>query len=544
MTAALSCPVTRRAGVSIPLFSLATERSWGIGEIGDIVTCAKWLDGAELGVLQLLPINEMPLAETSPYSALSAMAVDPQFISMDQVEDFAEIGGETGLMRSERETLERVRMSPVVDYAAIRPLKEQVLRRCFDRFRAREWASGTRRASAFRAYADDQRWWLDDYALFRALHWSMTGAPWWEWPDPIRARHPQAIDAARLQLEREIAFRTYLQWLAADQWGTAREAVGPVVLFGDLPFMVASHSADVWARQEDFRMDASLGVPPDAFSDTGQDWRLPVYRWDVIASDDYAWLRHRARRNADLYDGYRVDHVVGFYRTYFRPLDGGAAGFTPDHEDEQTRLGERVLTLLRDAGAEIVAEDLGVVPDFVRASLARLGVPGFKVLRWERAWKTPGQPFVDPRTFPPASVATSGTHDTEPLATWWMQAQDDERAAVLNVPLLRERLSDDEIARIRTGRTLEHPLHEAMLEALYASGSNLVLLPIQDVFGWTDRINQPGTISPANWTWRLPWPVDRLWLEPVALERAQQLRAWAEAWGRSASRASGLPISR
>ena len=123
-----------------------------------------------------------------------------------------------------------------------------------------------------------------------------------------------------------------------DQWGTrARRGAGPSQLFGDLPFMVSGDSADVWARQDEFRLDASVGVPPDAFSATGQDWGLPVYRWDVLAERDFDWLRNRARRNADLFDGYRVDHLVGFYRTYFRPHDGGEPRFVPDDEEAQLR---------------------------------------------------------------------------------------------------------------------------------------------------------------------------------------------------------------
>ncbi len=222
-------------------------------------------------------------------------------------------------------------------------------------------------------------------------------------------------------------YRQYLQWLAGDQWGSARDAAGNVALFGDLPFMVSGDSADVWARQDEFRLDASVGVPPDAFSESGQDWGLPVYRWDVLAERDFDWLRNRARRNADLYDGYRVDHLVGFYRTYFRPQDGSAAQFTPPDEAEQTRLGERVLAVFREAGAELIAEDLGTVPDFVRESLARLAVPGYKVFRWEREWDVSGEPFKDPAAYPPASVATSGTHDTEPLVIWWQAAPREEK---------------------------------------------------------------------------------------------------------------------
>jgi len=318
-----------------------------------------------------------------------------------------------------------------------------------------------------------------------------------------------------------------VQWLAGEQWRAARERAGDIALFGDLPFMVSGDSADIWARQDEFRMDASVGVPPDAFSETGQDWGLPVYRWDGFAERGFDWLRDRARRNADLFDGYRVDHLVGFYRTYFRPHDGTPARFTPETQDAQVALGERVLDVLREPGASIIAEDLGIVPDFVRASLAQLSIPGFKVLRWERYWQADGQPFKDPLEYPAVSVATSGTHDTEPMVTWWEEAQPDERTAVLAIPSLRDRLADADRALV-DGPGLPHAIHQALLETLYAAGSQTLILPMQDIFGWRDRINQPATVGDSNWTWRLPWPSDRLALEPLAIEAAKQLKEWCE----------------
>ena len=208
---------------------------------------------------------------------------------------------------------------------------------------------------------------------------------------------------------------------------------------------MALDSADVWAHQDDFRLDASLGVPPDAFSETGQDWKLPVYKWDVIAAGGFAWLHQRARRNAALFGGYRVDHLVGFYRTFSRPLGDstGPGEFTPADEPSQTALGERVLRVFLASGAHIVAEDLGVVPDFVRASLTRMQVAGCKVFRWERLWNQAGRPFADPADYPALSVATSGTHDTEPMVTWWESAPADEREAALAIPLVAQRLGPD-----------------------------------------------------------------------------------------------------
>jgi len=521
----------RRAGILVPLFSIPSSRSWGIGEIGDIEPMARWLERAGVRMLQLLPINEMPPGEASPYSALSAMAIDPQFISLELLEDFAEVGGEAAMDTASRARLDAVRLSPAVNYAEVRDLKHQALRQSFRHFREREWESGTRRAAALRAYIEEQRWWLDEYALFRAIHAEQQERGWTEWPEPLRARHPDALASERQTLAEDILYRQYLQWVAGDQWGTARDRAGDVALFGDLPFMVSADSADVWARQDQFRMDASVGVPPDAFSETGQDWGLPVYRWDVCAANDFEWLRHRARRNADLFDGYRVDHLVGFYRTYFRPHDGSPASFTPADESEQIALGERVLGVFREPGAEITAEDLGTVPASVRASLARLDVPGYKVFRWEREWDLEGQPFRDPHRYPAIAVATSGTHDTEPMVVWWDAAPREEREAVLAIPSIAERLADDDRATALADG-LPHIAHEAILEALYASGADILILPIQDVFGWPDRINQPATVGAGNWTWRLPWPADRLSSEPSAMNVATQLKEWAERHGR------------
>ena len=515
----------------MPLFSIPSTRSWGIGEITDIAPMARWLESAGQRLLQLLPINELPPGERSPYSALSAMAIDPQFISVASLEDFDALGGEAQLTTDLRQRLDAARLAASVDYDNVRAVKSAALHRCFAHFTRTEWAGGTRRAASFRSFMDEQAWWLDDYALFRALKARHDERAWSEWPKPVRRRDPEALDAARAELADDILYRKYLQWIAGDQWGEARDAAGAVALFGDLPFMVSGDSADVWARQDEFRIDASVGVPPDAFSETGQDWGLPVYRWEVFVERDFDWLRNRARRNADLYDGYRVDHLVGFYRTYFRPHDGAPPQFIPADEPSQTALGERVLGVFREPGTEVIAEDLGVVPDFVRASLARLGVPGYKVFRWEREWHQPDHPFKDPRDYPAAAVATSGTHDTEPMAIWWQQAPRDEREAVLRIPSIDGRITGDERVRALAG-ALTHECREALLETLFASGADLLILPIQDVFGWRDRINQPATVNGSNWTWKLPWPSDRLTTEPEAMAIATQLRDWVERYGR------------
>jgi 4-alpha-glucanotransferase len=222
----------------------------------------------------------------------------------------------------------------------------------------------------------------------------------------------------------------------------------------------------------------------------------------VIASRDYEWLRHRTRRCAELYDGFRVDHLVGFYRTFARERDGRTS-FVPEGESEQRAQGEQLMKIFGSCGSRILAEDLGTVPDFVRRSMAELGVPGMKVFRWEREWDVEGKPFRDPRTYPVVSVATTGTHDTETMAEWWDNAEDEERRRVVEVPLLQE-----------LGCTADVPFsdrtRDALLQALLQSSSELVIFPMQDIFGWRPRINTPASVGKQNWTWRLPCPVESL----------------------------------
>lgn len=520
----------RRAGLLIPLFSAPTTHSWGIGDIGDLAPLTAWLGEAGQQVLQLLPLNEMAPGQQSPYSAISAMAIDPIFIRVQAVEDWDAIGGDNGLSAGERTCLEHVRRASRVEYARVRRLKATALASAFARFYEHEWHQDTERAHALRKFVAAQRWWLDDYALFRAIRDREQGRAWTEWPEPLRRHLPEALERVRPDFARDVLFHQYVQWLAETQWRAARETsrANGVALFGDLPFMVDADSADVWSHQGCLRLDVSVGAPPDAFSDTGQDWGMPLYDWDAMARDDFRWLQHRARRSADLYDGYRVDHLVGFYRTYGRPRSGeGAPFFTPEHEAEQVALGERVLTLFARPGAEIVAEDLGLVPDYVRASMAALGVPGFRILRWERAWHEEGQPFLDPTDYPSSSVAAAGTHDTEPLLAWWLAAPDDERQLLDALPIVRR--------LIQGTCLLSQPpsvVRDVLVEVLFASGSDLLLLPVQDVFGWHDRINVPGTVTPDNWTFRLPWPCDRLDEIPEARERQARLRAWADQYQR------------
>ncbi len=483
----------RRRGVLLPLFSAVSSRSWGIGDVSDLAPLAAWLASAGFSDLMLLPLGTMSDGQSSPYSACSAMAIDPIYIDIESVDDFQRAGGIAALDEAARESLAIARASARVNYAAVRNAKGRTLDLAFAAFQRDEWAAMTTRASALAAYAARERWWLDDYALYRALSRQFGSGDWTTWPLALRDRDAEAMDGARTHLGHEILREQYLQWIVEEQWHRAHQAAASlgIRIYGDVPFAVESASADVWARAQEFILDLSAGVPPDAFSDTGQDWGLPVYRWDVIAAGGFEWLRERGRRAHALFDGIRLDHLVGFFRTYARAKNGDA-GFTPSDDPTQRWQGEQVLAAVRESGIDLLAEDLGVIPDFVRATLEAQHVPGYKVFRWERDYSQPGQPFIDPSRYPVESVAATGTHDTETTAQWWETLSADEQTSAAGRP-----------------GPFDANVRDTLIGRVIHAGSARAFIPMQDLFGWRDRINTPATVGDHNWTWRLPWPINQ-----------------------------------
>ncbi len=530
-------PSSRRVlGVTVPLFSLRTGASWGIGEIGDLSAFARVAREAGAKLVQLLPLGEIAGGETSPYSALTAFGIDPMYLSLSQVEDLPEGEYEALLGDDGVRTLHWLRAQTKVEYEPVRWLKKRALDAAFRRFRDTVHGRGGPRDEDFARFNDTHRAWLDDYALFRALKDAFEQRAWWEWPSGLRERNPEALASARAAYGEGVLRHRYLQWLAHGQWDRARaelRAMG-VEVMGDLPFMVGRDSADVWANRGEFRSDASVGVPGDQFDPEGQEWGLPPYDWRVMRGNGFRWLRARARYAGVLYDRFRIDHLVGFYRTYMRPVDRlrGADGkllpgyFDPSEEPAQKAHGEAVIGAMieaaKETGAGLVAEDLGVIPDYVRPSLAAMGVPGYKVLIWEQDHGR----FRDPAHYPALSVACFDTHDTAPVAAWWEALPQWEREAVCRLPVMAAR------GGASLGARFTPAVHEALMALLLESRSELVLLLAQDLLGAFDRINVPGTVGPHNWTWRLPATTDALLADEGVRVKLAMVRARAEHSGR------------
>jgi len=523
-------PSSRVAGVTVPLSSIRTRRDWGIGQINDLPAFARWVRSAGQRLVQILPPYELAPGETSPYGARTAFGIDPIYLGIEEIPD---LDGETldaALGPDGHAELARLRALDHVDFAAVRALKGRALHKAFERFHEHEWKRGTERAKALREFLRAQPW-AADLATYVALRDHHNQWSWQHWPAGESGHEPAALAAAQTALAGPILEHEYQQWMADEQWKRAKRAVNELgtEVMGDLPFIVGTESADVWAHADEFRRDVSLGAPPDAFSEDGQDWGLPAYDWAKMDADDLGWIRARTRHAASLYDRFRLDHVVGYFRMYVRPPSApGAEGekrpkpkgwFDPKDESAQNVRGEKVLRVIqKEAGtARVIGEDLGVIPPFVRRTLTELGIPGYRVLPWEN---DDGR-FRDPTAYPPLSVATWSTHDTAPIVSWWDELPAKDRAELSRLAGIDAKTSADEAARWLP-----------LLQLLFGSASELTLILPQEILGEHSRINTPGTVDGRNWTYRLPRPLEELEADPSVGARMAALRDAVHASGR------------
>jgi 4-alpha-glucanotransferase len=508
----------RLSGVLLPVFSLRSHADFGVGDFGAAEGLFDWLKAAGQQLWMMLPLLPTTAGDPSPYATTSACGLNPLFIHLDWVQEYRDAGGPRLLSTKQSQALAEARAAPSIRYDLVFEVKSAALAAAFNHGQARQGERG----EAFQRFWEAQRSWLDDFTLFTALAEEQHHKPWWEWPEELAQRQPDALAAGRVRLAARVRFHAWLQWVAHEQWARVRASARTrgIQLCGDEPFIVGKDSVDAWAYPTLLRRDARLGVPPDAFSATGQDWGLPWFDFPAMERNDWGWLRSRAGQTTTYYDLRRVDHAVGYFRQWIRDQMTPTGRFVPPDEPAQAALGELLFRILA-TGAGIVAEDLGVIPPWVRQTLERQGIPGYRVLRWERD----GAVFRDPLAFPEVSLTTTGTHDTETLREWWETTSDAERLAVASAYSALAGLRPPPAAF--TGE-----VHEALLETAEMATSALCVVPWQDVFGLKERINLPGTVQDANWSYRIAHPVEELLAHPDSGTAAARLRRLTERAGR------------
>ncbi len=467
---------SRRSGILLHPSSLPGPQP--IGTLGqEAYDFIDWLVTAGQSVWQILPLGPTGYSNC-PYSCYSAFAGNPRLINLQKLVDAGD------LQASKLPAAASV--SSNVDFAAAET-QLSLLRLASDHFS--ETASPARR-QAYEQFCREQAYWLNDYCFFMSMRQLQQNRDWQQWPEEVRQRQQKALHKWGLELQTEISWHKYLQFIFFEQWFELKSYANQngVEIFGDLPIFVAENSADVWANRHLFHLDEKeqptlvAGVPPDYFSKTGQRWGNPLYDWEQMAEDGYSWWLARFRWNLQLFDMIRVDHFRGFSACWAIPADEKTAinGKWVDVP------GKQLFNRLRSEFGElpIVAEDLGVITPEVEKLRDKFNLPGMKVLQF--AFDSgPSNPYL-PHNHRPNSVVYTGTHDNNTSLAWWRSLDSKGKQQVKDY--------------------LKRPCHDmpwTLIETAMASVAKLAIIPLQDLLALDgkSRMNQPGTAN-GNWQWR------------------------------------------
>ncbi len=483
----------RRAGVMLHITSLP-----GPGDNGDLGDEARhfvdFLVDAGFSYWQILPVGPTR-SDNSPYSTSSIHAGNPLLINLDYLVQSSWL----------RES----------DYSKEGLSKDDRLMSLRAAWTGYNRHADEQQREQLAQFVSEQGYWLNDYALFRAIRKDQDCCAWWKWPDALRDRQEVALAEIGERLAQEIDYIHFEQFIFFQQWKEMKYYANQrgVELFGDMPIFVAHDSAEVWANRQDFQLDdlgvpsVVSGVPPDYFSETGQRWGNPLYDWDKMQKDGFAFWKQRLKTQLALYDLIRIDHFRGF-ESYW---EIAAEDETAIHGHWVTAPGKALFKSLyyEYKRLPLVAEDLGIITPEVEDLRDTFKLPGMKVLQFAFSGD-PNNPHL-PFKYPRNSVVYTGTHDNDTTVGWYESLDDNTRANV-----------DQFLGNSR----IDMPW--PMIWNVLASSSDLAILPMQDLLGLgrEHRMNTPGTTE-GNWGWRFNW-------SQVGSDLASSLRHSIAMYGRLA----------
>ena len=465
----------RQSGILMHITSLPGP--YGMGTMGkNAYQFVDFLQSAGQSCWQILPLNPTGYGD-SPYQSFSSWAGNPYLIDLD-------ILVKEGLLK--REELERISWETTpnrVDFGLQYTRRYPILRTAHERFVPGE---------EYEVFCQENAFWLNNYALFMAIKDNLGGAPWLTWPEGLKTCRPEALEEQRQKLGKNLDFYRFLQYQFFRQWKALRRYANGkgIRIIGDIPIYVPLDSADVWANPHLFQLDSSLrpthvaGCPPDSFTADGQLWGNPLYDWPIHEKTGYRWWIRRLSAAAAMYDVVRIDHFRGLESYWSVP----AQDKTAKNGHWCPGPGMSFVHAIRKAlpGLDFIAEDLGYITPEVRKLQQDSGYPGMKVL--EFAFDSREESDYLPHLYPVDSVCYTGTHDNPPLGQWLEDAAPEDVAC----------------AKAYLGLNQEEGYIWGIIRGAMSSVSRLCVVQLQDYLelGKNARMNRPGSLSCANWTWR------------------------------------------
>jgi 4-alpha-glucanotransferase len=516
-------------GVAVQLYTLRSERNWGMGDFADLVELIRWLGSLGAGFIGLNPLHALAPAapdHASPYSASNRHFLNVLYIAVPQVSEYAMCPAAQRKVASKRfaARLARVREPGEVDYVAVAALKLEILQLLYDDFRERHLAGATPRAAMFRAFVASGGELLEQHARFDALDRFLCEKKkctpgWSNWPEEYRDPHGAASMGFAAAHSRRIEFFLYLQWLADGQLreaqALARNLGMPIGLYGDYAVGANASGSETWSDRSCYRLAAEIGAPPDPLALKGQAWGVPPQDPLSMQQDRLQGFVALIRNNMRYYGAMRIDHVMSLFRLWWVPAGMSATDGAYVHYPLHLLFAAVALESQRNR-CLIVGEDLGVVPDEVRAAMPLYGLYHYKVMLFEQE----GGRFRRPAEYTRLALATVTTHDLPTLRSFWGTDDIALRERLHLYPndevrerILRERSADREalIGALRDedlappesaggGRAYSAELVQALHVYLARSAAALVSLQLDDLLGMIDPVNVPGTSGEyPNW---------------------------------------------
>lgn len=467
----------RTSGILMHISSLPSP--YGIGTMGESAyEFVDFLERAGQTYWQMLPVCPTSYGD-SPYQSFSGFAGNPYFIDLDY------LCADGYLKRAECKAYNWGEHANEVDYGILYQNRYELLHKAYERFKIET-------PEDFAAFCEAQKSWLDDYALFMALKETNGGNSWLTWPKELKVREAKAMEKAKKENKEEIEFFKMLQYFFFEQWYDLKKYANDkgIRIIGDVPIYVASDSADVWSNPKQFYLDENLdpidvaGCPPDAFSEDGQLWGNPLFRWDEMKKDDYAWWTKRVDYMSKLYDVVRIDHFRGFDSYYAIP----AADDTARYGEWRQGPGIELFKVLEKklGKLDIIAEDLGFLTDSVKQMLKESGFPGMKIVEFGFGDQIEDSEY-QPHNYPKNCVVYTGTHDNDTINGWM------ETSSKKAVKFAKKYLK----------LSKKEGYHWGMMRAAWASPADMAIMTMQDLLGLGSegRMNTPSTLG-TNWKWR------------------------------------------
>ena len=475
----------RYAGVLLPVFSLPSK--YGIGCFSkSAYDFVDWLEKTGQRYWQILPLGPTSHggSDDSPYQSPSAFGGNPYYISLEALIE------EGTLTQEECDAIDFGTDPSRVDYDKMNEHRLALLRKAYER-------SDISHNPAYQQFVNENRWWLEDYALFMALKHFFDQQAWQQWPEDIRLRWNNALDYYREKLYFDIEFQQYMQFKFYEQWTALKTYANEkhIEIVGDIPIYVSLDSSDVWANPSMFQLDEAgltnfiAGCPPDAFTDDGQVWGNPLYDWSRHYETGFQWWIARMRQSFKLYDVVRIDHFRGFDEYFSIP--NGDTNARNGHWEKGP--GMDLFNAIHNALGEcnVIAEDLGTMTEGVRQLVRDSGYPNMKIMVCAFDPNDEGGANEHlPHNVPKSCVMYTGTHDNETLAGWLAATSPKQRKAICDYLNLQ--------------RPTDAKLHRALISLAMMSCADTCIIPIQDHLGLDNsaRMNLPATVG-CNWRWRL-----------------------------------------